>query len=158
MCLPFSLCSSASFLFIFLFCFYFSLELGGPRKGWCFTFTLSFYWSVFSRIRTQCPNTEFFLVLISPHSDCILSRIQSECEKIRTRKNSVFRHFSRSAIYSYCYCSNFFIGVVRLFLTPCNILCRGFFQKTFVNIIFNACGTWIFIQICIEVVCFPSRW
>ena len=33
----------------------------------------------------MCPNTEFFLV-----------RIQSECGKIRTRKNSVFGHFSRS--------------------------------------------------------------
>ena len=32
-----------------------------------------------------CPNTEFFLV-----------RIQSDCGKIRTRKNSVFGHFSRS--------------------------------------------------------------
>ena len=33
----------------------------------------------------KCPNTEFFLV-----------RIQSECGKIQTRKNSVFGHFSRS--------------------------------------------------------------
>ena len=28
-----------------------------------------------------------------------LVRIQSECGKIRTRKNSVFGHFSRSALY-----------------------------------------------------------
>ena len=33
----------------------------------------------------MCPNTEFFLV-----------HIQSECGKMRTRKNSVFGHFSRS--------------------------------------------------------------
>ena len=33
----------------------------------------------------KCPNMEFLLV-----------RIQSECGKIRTRKNSVFRHISRS--------------------------------------------------------------
>ena len=33
----------------------------------------------------NCPNTKFFLL-----------RIQHECEKIRTRKNSVFGHFSRS--------------------------------------------------------------
>ena len=36
----------------------------------------------------MCPNTEFFLV-----------RIQSECGKIRTRKNAVFGHFSRSGEY-----------------------------------------------------------
>ena len=35
-------------------------------------------------LREKCPNTEFFLV-----------RIQSECGKIRTRKNSVFGHISR---------------------------------------------------------------
>ena len=37
-------------------------------------------------LREKCPNTEFFLV-----------RIQSECGKIRTRKNSTYRYFSRSA-------------------------------------------------------------
>ena len=36
--------------------------------------------------RKKCPNKEFFLV-----------RIQFECGKIQTRKNSVFGHFSRSA-------------------------------------------------------------
>ena len=35
----------------------------------------------------MCPNTEFFLVRIFPHSD-----------QIRTRKNSVFGHFPRSVI------------------------------------------------------------
>ena len=39
-----------------------------------------------SSLREKCPNTEFFLV-----------RIQPECGKIRTRKNSVFGHFSHSA-------------------------------------------------------------
>ena len=48
------------------------------------------------------PNTEFFLVRIFLYSDWIRKftvnlRIQSECKKIRTRKNSVFGHFSRSA-------------------------------------------------------------
>ena len=42
-----------------------------------------------SALREKCPNTEFFLV-----------RIQSEYRKIRTRKNTAFRHFSRSADYS----------------------------------------------------------
>ena len=46
-------------------------------------------------------NTAFFLVRILPHSawirrDTVSLRIQSECRKIRTRKNSVFGHFSRS--------------------------------------------------------------
>ena len=36
-------------------------------------------------LREKCPNAELFLV-----------RIQAECGKIRTRNNSVFRHFSRS--------------------------------------------------------------
>ena len=45
---------------------------------------LSFFWYVFSRIQTE--RYEISL------------RIQSECGKIRTRKNSVFGHFSRSEI------------------------------------------------------------
>ena len=50
----------------------------------------------------KCPNTEFFLVHIFPHSDWIQRDTdagkygQSKCGKIRTRKNSVFGHFSRS--------------------------------------------------------------
>ena len=38
----------------------------------------------------KCPNMEFFLVRILPHSDGVSPRIQSECRKIRTRKNSLF--------------------------------------------------------------------
>ena len=41
-------------------------------------------------LHEKCPNTEFFLVRIFPHTDC---RIQSECGKIRTRKDPVFRQF-----------------------------------------------------------------
>ena len=41
-------------------------------------------------LREKCSNTEFFLVSIFPHSDWI-----------RTRKNSVFGHFSRSVSYLY---------------------------------------------------------
>ena len=44
----------------------------------------------------KCPNTEFFLVFIFPHSVSLC--IQSEYRKIRTRKNSVFGHFSRSGV------------------------------------------------------------
>ena len=42
--------------------------------------------SSFLTLREKCPNTEFFL-----------GRIQSECGKMQTRKNSVFGHSSRSA-------------------------------------------------------------
>ena len=38
----------------------------------------------------KCPSAEFFLVRILPHSDGVSLRIQSECRKIWTRKNSVF--------------------------------------------------------------------
>ena len=50
-----------------------------------------------STLRENCPNTKLFLVRILPHSDWVSLRIQSECGKIRTRKNFVFGHFSRSA-------------------------------------------------------------
>ena len=44
--------------------------------------------SILYTLREKCPNTELFLVCVFPHSDWI-----------RTRNNSVFGHFSRSA---YC--------------------------------------------------------
>ena len=59
--------------------------------------------SSFSKLSLRdFPNTKFFLVRIFLYSDWIRKftgnlRIQSECKKIRTRKNSVFGHFSRSA-------------------------------------------------------------
>ena len=40
-------------------------------------------------MREKFPNTERYSVSL---------RIQSECEKIRTRKNSVFEYFSRSSM------------------------------------------------------------
>ena len=47
----------------------------------------------FKTLREKCPNTQFFLVF----STLYLSlRIQPECGKIWTRKNSVFGYFSRS--------------------------------------------------------------
>ena len=49
----------------------------------------SYFWSLFSCIRT-----EYAEILVSL---CI----KSECGKIRTRKNCVFRHFSRSARVAY---------------------------------------------------------
>ena len=63
-------------------------------------------------LRKKCPNTEFFLVRIFSHSGWIririeYLRIQSECGKIRTRKNSVFGHFSRVAVEKNSYFSVF---------------------------------------------------
>ena len=63
-------------------------------------------------LREKCPNTEFFLVLI----------FQSEYGKIRTRKNSVFAHFSNSAIVTSVSRSNrskmfFEIGALNYFAT-----------------------------------------
>ena len=52
-------------------------------------------------LRENCPNTEYFLVRIFPTFGLSMERyfvslrIQSECGKIRNRKNSIFRHFSR---------------------------------------------------------------
>ena len=45
----------------------------------------SFFWSLFFRIRPEYKSL----------------RIQPECGKIRTRKNSVFGHFSRSDFFMY---------------------------------------------------------
>ena len=50
-------------------------------------------------LREKCPYTEFFLFRIFPHSDWVSLRIQSECEKIRTTKNSVIGPFSRSVCF-----------------------------------------------------------
>ena len=50
------------------------------------------------------PNTEFFLVRIFPHSD-----------GIRTRKNSVFGHFSRSVCYVQCISNDLQVLVILLY-------------------------------------------
>ena len=74
----------------------------------------------YSALRGKCPNTELFLVHIFPHSDCIrrdtpyLSIFHSECGKIRTRKTSVFGHFSSSA--DFFLPSNAKISVTKAFL------------------------------------------
>ena len=53
--------------------------------------TLRIIWRT---LREKCPSTEFFMV-----------RIQSDCGKIRARKNSVFGHISHSGIIEYGYIS-----------------------------------------------------
>ena len=53
-------------------------------------------------LREKCPNTEFFSGPFFPAFGLnterygVSLRIESECRKIRTRKNSVYGHFSRS--------------------------------------------------------------
>ena len=49
-------------------------------------------------LREKCTNTKYFLVCIFPYSDVkgVNLLIQSEYGNIRTRKNSVSEHFSRS--------------------------------------------------------------
>ena len=47
---------------------------------------------------------------LSTESYSVYPRIQSECEKIQTRKNSVFVHFSRSVTYLKSY-NNFYDNI-----------------------------------------------
>ena len=64
---------------------------------------LRFPWTYLFTLREKCPNTEFFLARIFLLSDFIYGenlRIHSEYRKTRTRKNSVFGHFSRSVIFT----------------------------------------------------------
>ena len=58
--------------------------------------------SVSTTLREKCPDTEFFLVRIFLYSDWIRGFTQFEYRKVRTRKNSVFGHFSRSTRISIC--------------------------------------------------------
>ena len=57
---------------------------------------------IYIKLREKCPNTEFFLVRICPHSDWIrrdpeyLSVLSPNAGKYRPEKNYVFGHFSRS--------------------------------------------------------------
>ena len=62
----------------------------------------SFLWCVFYRIRTE-------------YEEIVFLRIQSEFMKIRTRKNSVFGHFTRSVCFPYLeFC--FFRSWILIFL------------------------------------------
>ena len=65
----------------------------------------SFFWSVLPRVRTL--NTEIYRVKL---------HIQSECEKIRARKNSVYGHFSRCGSLLSETLTNQKFGVFNVFL------------------------------------------
>ena len=61
-------------------------------------------------------------------------RIHSECGKIRTRKNSVFGHFSRSAVYHLIYSIYHFqwhFLFLKTWYNDCNALCLVFCTKNF---------------------------
>ena len=63
-------------------------------------------------LREKCPNTEFFgpyfaALGLNTERYFVSLRIQSECEKIQTRKNPVFGHFSRSVYRDSYICQNF---------------------------------------------------
>ena len=72
----------------------------------------SFFWPVFSRIRTEYGKIRSispYSVRMRENTDqkrlriwtlFVSLRIQSECGKIRTRKNSVFGHFSYLSVFS----------------------------------------------------------
>ena len=60
------------------------------------------FWSVFSRVRIEYS---------------ISLRIQSKCGKIRTRKNSVFGHFSRSGCECLLVVTDYFSGWTQAYAT-----------------------------------------
>ena len=92
---------------------------GLPKNVWSVQIR-SYFWSVFSRIRTE------YGPEITPYLNTIHAslRIQSECGKIMTRNNSVFGHFSRNVIIDsmreHCY---FYMMAIKR-------LRRNFFNKT----------------------------
>ena len=61
-------------------------------------------------LREKCPNTEFFWSLFSriwtEYGELLRKLPYSECGKIRTRKNSVSGHFSRSIRLKFCLARN----------------------------------------------------
>ena len=69
---------------------------------WITVLQWSFYREIFKRLlHEKYPNIKFFLVSIFPYKDWVRRdtpylRIQYQCGKIWTRKNSVFGHFSHS--------------------------------------------------------------
>ena len=69
------------------------------------TIQIWFRFAIFT-LREKCPNTEFFLIRILLYSDWIRIesvnlRIHSEYRKMRTRKNSLYGHFSGSVTFRF---------------------------------------------------------
>ena len=86
-------------------CKYFFQSSKHDWKNTWFITTRSYYYFT-KLLREKCPNTEFFSGPYFPAFGLNTERygvslcIQSECGKIRTRKNSVFGHFSGSSIFT----------------------------------------------------------
>ena len=97
-------------------------------------------------LREKCPNTEFFLVRIFVHSDWIRRDTESECGKIRTRKISLFRQFSRSVSY---FTDDWFFLFVHAF-TIFNIIYRLFMwsREHVVNSKWVSCLQYFFATFC----------
>ena len=64
---------------------------------WCHLLSKYMIFKLCSPLCEMCPNTEFPAFGLNTERYFVSVRIQSECGKIRSRKNSVFGHFSRSA-------------------------------------------------------------
>ena len=64
------------------------LKFAQKKEESCYQMVKLWLWLEIFTLREKNPNTEFFW--------SVFSRIQSKCGKIRTRKSSVFGHFSRS--------------------------------------------------------------
>ena len=89
--------------------------------------TSCFTWSVLKlaqigtwfSLREKCPSMKFFLVRIfgswTEYGE--IRSIESKCGKTRTRKNSVFRNFSRSVLY---YNLQFGLSILTKLLIPWN--------------------------------------
>ena len=98
-------------------------------RDWCLRTTTSetccFTWSVLKlaqtgtwfSLREQCPSMEFFWSVFSRNwtEYWEIQSIESECGKIRTRKNTLFGNFSRSVLY---YNLQFHLPILTSLLIP----------------------------------------
>ena len=104
---------------------YFFPKVWQARSKWA---SNSVHW--ISSLREKCPNTEFFLVRIFPHSDWMRRELfvfSPNAGEIRTRNKSVFERFSRSA----------WISNIKLFKQDYSEL---FYILNYINIIVdNSC-------------------
>ena len=82
----------------------------------------------------SCQIRRFFLVCIFPHFEYFeygeILRIQSKCGKIRTIKNSVFGHFSRSAFKVAFFCflyqfSKLYVNGLKYLTSTENLKCNN---------------------------------
>ena len=100
-------------------------------------------------IREKCPNTEFFLVRIFPHSDWI-RRFTPYSVRMRentTRKNSVFEHFSR--------CENF----IREWIVPETTHSENFypsFETDFLELLLALVTSTFSVIVCLKISCISN--